>query len=105
MAKAKKAPAKKAAKKEESLHDKLSAKMNDALALKKNGEPGANAKISEAVAVLKDIVDEIVKDSAKFDGEKMNKTAGTRVRKYLMLVKKSTTDLRKAVQNKKGKED
>ena len=105
MAKAKKAPAKKAAKKEESLHDKLEAKMNDALALKKDGEPGSRANITEAVGVLRDIVEEIVKDSGKFDGEKMNKTAGTRVRKYLMLVKKSTTNLRKAVQNKKGKEE
>ena len=87
-------------------HDQLEEKMNDALALKKDGEPGKRADITEAVGVLKEIVDEIVTDTAKFDGEnKMNKTAGTRVRKYLMLVKKSTTNLRKAVQNKKSKED
>jgi hypothetical protein len=86
-------------------HDQLEAKMDEALALKKNGEPGARADITGAVAVLKEIVDEIVADTSKFDGDKMNKTAGTRVRKYLMLVKKSTTNLRKAVQNKKGTEE
>ena len=86
-------------------HDQLEEKMNDALALKKDGEPGKRADITEAVGVLKEIVDEIVTDTAKFDGEKMNKTAGTRVRKYLMLVKKSTTNHRKAVQNKKGEEE
>ena len=87
------------------LHDQLEKKMNEALAIKKDGEPGARADITEAVGVLQELVNEIVTDTQKFDGEKMNKTAGTRVRKYLMLVKKSTTNLRKAVQNKKGKED
>ena len=76
--------------------------MNDALAIKKDGEPGSGADISEAVGVLQELVTEIVEDTKKFDGDKMNKTAGTRVRKYLMLVKKSTTNLRKAVQNKKS---
>ena len=88
-----------------STHDTLEAKMDEALAIKKDGEPGARADISEAVAVLQELVTEIVEDTKKFDGDKMNKTAGTRVRKYLMLVKKSTTNLRKAVQNKKSKED
>jgi pyridoxal biosynthesis lyase PdxS len=78
-------------------HDQLEEKMDKALAIKKDGEPGKGADISEAVGVLKEIVDEIVTDTSKFDGDKMNKTAGTRVRKYLMLVKKSTTNLRKAV--------
>ena len=87
------------------LHDKLEKKMHEALAIKKDGEQGARADITEAVGVLQELVSEIVADTAKFDGEKMNKTAGTRVRKYLMLVKKSTTNLRKAVQNKKAKED
>ena len=88
-----------------STHDKLEKKMHEALAIKKDGEPGARADITEAVGVLQELVNEIVEDTNKFDGEKMNKTAGTRVRKYLMLVKKSTTNLRKAVQNKKAKED
>tara|TARA_B100000683_G_C12238398_1_gene452113 strand:- start:323 stop:598 length:276 start_codon:yes stop_codon:yes gene_type:complete len=87
------------------LHDKLEKKMHEALAIKKDGEPGARADITEAVGVLSELINEIVEDTKKFDGEKMNKTAGTRVRKYLMLVKKSTTNLRKAVQNKKAKED
>ena len=52
--------------------------------------------------VLEQIVTEIVADTKKFDGDKMNKTAGTRVRKYLMLVKNNATAIRKAVQNKKS---
>lgn len=87
------------------LHDKLEQKMDEALAIKKDGEPGARADITEAVGVLQELINEIVVDTEKFDGDKMNKTAGTRVRKYLMLVKKSTTNLRKAVQNKKSNED
>ena len=96
---------KKAAKKPESKFDAFEQALDDALKIKKDGNPGKHADISEAVGVLEQIVAEIVADTKKFDGDKMNKTAGTRVRKYLMLVKKSTTNLRKAVQNKKAKED
>ena len=65
----------------------------------------AAASVAGLMITTECMVTEIVEDTKKFDGEKMNKTAGTRVRKYLMLVKKSTTNLRKAVQNKKAKED
>ena len=99
MAKSKK----KSTKKEPTKFEQLEKKMHDALALKKDGTPGARADVSEAVGVLSDIVAEISADSTKFDGDKMNKTAGTRIRKYLMLVKKSSTSLRAAVQEKKNK--
>jgi len=92
----------KKAAKPESKFDAFEQSLSDALKIKKDGNPGKHADISEAVTVLENIVSEIVADTKKFDGDKMNKTAGTRVRKYLMLVKNNATAIRKAVQNKKG---
>ena len=92
----------KKSKKPESKFYAFESALDGALKIKKDGNPGKNADISEAVGVLEQICSEIVADTKKFDGDKMNKTAGTRVRKYLMLVQNNATAIRKAVQNKKS---
>ena len=107
MAKKAKKAAPKAA---ESKYDNFEAGLKKSLNLKekkgKNGKKtvtvGPKANVAATVAIFADVMEEIKSDSEKFTGEKMNKTAGTRVRKYLMLLKSNATYLRTAIQNQKS---